>query len=646
MNRSLLLAAVGLATTASSVIAETEQTSAAEPIIVTATRLEYRDSDAPYASEVHTRRDIRNSGALSLYDYLDKNTSITAMPSYGNPFSQKIDMRGFGIGDGYQNIVVTVNGRRLNNIDLVPQLLSAVPLSSIERIEITKGSGSVIYGDGSTAGAIHIYTATTPGANISVAAGNHGMTSSSVNAALAEERFELAVTAENYHHDGYSEADISGQKDEADSNNTQAKLTLFASDALALRLGHEKTYIDNYYRGSLTQEQFDDDPSQNGGSNYISQDLESDVTDLGLTFDVNAQLSITLDHSKEDKTSEFFRTGWGSWGADYENSSGDLALQYNKGALGLTAGVQEFTGERTGADNRTSKDNRAYYLQGHYRLGATTVSLGGREEHVDYSYKPDNGNSLSDSHTLHAYDIGFNHRYSEALSVFANYNSAFQAPDIDRFFSYDWFTMTTTYNTFIQPAESKTLNIGINHTTADNTLKLTLFNTELENEIYLEPVSYSNTNIDQSHKYGLELQDSYRFNKTLSGSINYAYTRAVIDSEDDGNGAYDGKDLPGVSEHTLTVGLVYQPRQHSTVNLTHTHRSEAYAANDFANEFEQKQAAYNSTDIGYRYRVRNMELFARVENLFEEANGLWIRDDAIYPVNFTRNWRIGLRAEF
>jgi iron complex outermembrane receptor protein len=40
-----------------------------------------------------------------MYEFLNSQTSIVATPSYGNPFNQKLDMRGFG-NDGYQNIVV------------------------------------------------------------------------------------------------------------------------------------------------------------------------------------------------------------------------------------------------------------------------------------------------------------------------------------------------------------------------------------------------------------------------------------------------------------------------------------------------------------------------------------------------------------
>lgn len=58
-----------------------------------------------------------------------------------------------------------------------------------------------------------------------------------------------------------------------------------------------------------------------------------------------------------------------------------------------------------------------------------------------------------------------------------------------------------------------------------------------------------------------------------------------------------GKDLPGVSKHNITVNLGYNINNINTV-LSHTYRNSAYASNDFANNFTQKQEAYNSTDLG------------------------------------------------
>ncbi len=32
------------------------------------------------------------------------------------------------------------------------------------------------------------------------------------------------------------------------------------------------------------------------------------------------------------------------------------------------------------------------------------------------------------------------------------------------------------------------------------------------------------------------------------------------------------------------------------------------------------------------YNHKNLEIFGKVQNLFDEKNGLWVKDDAIYPV--------------
>ena len=116
------------------------------------------DTFAPFSSEVYTQVDIKNSKAANIYDFLSQNTSLSLAPSSGNRFSKKISARGYGLTIGSHNLVVTLNGRRLNNIDTSGPAISEVNINDIERVEITKGSGSVIYGDSAMAGAVHLNT--------------------------------------------------------------------------------------------------------------------------------------------------------------------------------------------------------------------------------------------------------------------------------------------------------------------------------------------------------------------------------------------------------------------------------------------------------------------------------------------------------
>ena len=95
--------------------------------------------------------------------------------------------------------------------------------------------------------------------------------------------------------------------------------------------------------------------------------------------------------------------------------------------------------------------------------------------------------------------------------------------------------------------------------------------------------------------------------------------------------------------HGVNLGLNWRVTPASSLNLMHTWRAETWAAEDFGNNNVQRQQAYQSTNLAYRYRYKQFEWFAAVDNLFEQSNGIWIRDDVIYPVNFTRNWRLGMK---
>ena len=133
------------------------------------------DTFAPFSSEVYTLDDIKNSKANTIYDFLSQNTSLSLAPSSGNRFSKKISARGYGLTIGSHNLVVTLNGRRLNNIDTSGPAISEVNINDIERVEITKGSGSVIYGDSAMAGAVHLFTKESFETKISTTSGNYGL---------------------------------------------------------------------------------------------------------------------------------------------------------------------------------------------------------------------------------------------------------------------------------------------------------------------------------------------------------------------------------------------------------------------------------------------------------------------------------------
>ena len=622
-------------------------------VLVKANRFVRKDTETTYASEIHTEEEITASGAATLYDFLAQQTSLNVLSSFGNKLTPSINLRGFGNENGSQNVVITVDGQRLNNIDSASQLLGAIPLGNIERIEISKGSGSVIYGDGATAGAIQIYTKKKTGVTVSSSLGNYGQKNSFINAGISEQYIDLSASLAHDSFDGFSKKDVNGYRDESTSNTQNVKLAIKPIDGLRIFAEGTTSRNDIRFVNPLTRAQFRAEP-RSVGPNYLGkleitqQSLDTNQWKVGGEYQITDTLKLAVMHFQEDKTSAF-----PSFIAKYDYRGNDISLSYNNETLSAIVGYQDFDGDRKTTSNTTTKNNSAAFIQTEYRPTwldeQLILSAGARQEKIHYEFSPNRGNNLKDQERLNAWDVGANYSFGDKLSGFVNYNNAFQAPDIDRFFGFD-SAFNTVFNGFINPAKVKTLNLGLNHVTENNRLKATVFHANLENEIYLDP-SFgffgTNSNIDESHKYGLELQDFFKLSDTLSASVIYNFTRAIIDEEASlGGGSIRNKNLPGAPKHTVVSNINWKFYTNAMFNINHTWRSKAFGFNDFQNNALQRQQEYASTNIAINYQYQNLNIFATVNNIFEKRNSIQTRDNAMFPVDFERTWRVGLRADF
>lgn len=645
MKKILTVSLIGLAFTPAVYSAESIEL---DDITVKANRFERKETETTYASEIHTAKQIENSGAATLLEYLAQQTSLNATST--NKTTASINLRGYGNENGNQNIVITVDGQRLNNIDLSSQLLAGIPLSNIERIEISKGSGSVIYGDGATAGAIQIYTKAKSGVTVMTSLGNYGQKNHSVQAGISEEHIDLSATLAQDSHDGFSKKDETGHKDQFTSNSQNVKLTIKPTDYLKFSAEGTSSRNDTRYVNALTKAEFNDDPKQVTkrpfNQTYTHQALNSDRWQVGAEYDVTKHFSLKASHFREDKTSDFINFFSVS---NYDYEGNELSARFIDEKFNVIIGLQQFDGDRKASTNTTTKDNEAYFISAEqhadWLVNGLTLSAGARKEKVSYIYQPNIGQTLKQSDHLTAWDIGANYKFTSELSMFTNFNQAFQAPDIDRFFLFGG-----GFNSFIKPEEVKTLNIGLHHVVSNNRLKMVAFYSKLNDEIYLDPTigffGGTNSNLDKTHKYGLEIQDYFTFNDRLNASIIYNFTRAKIDKESSGAGIFNGKNLPGVPKHSVVANVNYQFYPNARVNLNHVWRANAYAYNDFANNFDQQQDHYNSTNLAIRYTYKNVDFFASVNNLFEQENSIQVEDDALFPIDFVRTWRVGMKADF
>lgn len=122
-----------------------------------------------------TAEDIARSGANSLPELLSQLANVTLKSYSGNAKSSSIDIRGSG-ATSVSNVLVLVDGVKMNASDLSGVDFSLINLQHIEHIEVIRGGNTVRYGSGASHGIINIITRKKNAENarlIQLSAGQH-----------------------------------------------------------------------------------------------------------------------------------------------------------------------------------------------------------------------------------------------------------------------------------------------------------------------------------------------------------------------------------------------------------------------------------------------------------------------------------------
>lgn len=132
-----------------------------EATVVTAARRPQATSKAPLSVEVITADDIRDSGALHIWDLLAFKAGIQVLENRESKVGNRaiVAIRGFP-RNFVNDLQVLVDGRSVYDIDNGGVLWEQLPvqLQDIERIEIVRGPNSALFGSNAGSGVINIIT--------------------------------------------------------------------------------------------------------------------------------------------------------------------------------------------------------------------------------------------------------------------------------------------------------------------------------------------------------------------------------------------------------------------------------------------------------------------------------------------------------
>ena len=653
-NSGKLLAACALLMCAPA-IAVADEAPILSPVIVTATRFPDRADDKPVNLTVISSGDIARSTAKTVPDLLAQQAGIQIHDFYGNnAATTTVDLRGFGI-NGAQNTLILVDGRRVGDIDLSGVQWSAFPVADIERIEIIRGGGSVMYGDGAVGGVINIITKSPfvrdGKGRVYARAGSYATQEAGISAQHRTESFAIGASASQLESDGFRRNNRNRQANaSADLRwlTSGGEVALkFATDHQGLRLPGARqvqpstgTYLpETDRRGTPTPLDY----AQRNG-NRAQLDWRQRVG--------TAEFSLGAGWRNKEQTSYFDFSGFPDYRVvDLDVWSLSPRLRWVAGGIhSLVAGVDwyrwNYRLQRSNAATNITRpfnivdaeqENLGFYVHDTMTLSPRlTVTAGGRLERYRAqatdrfnAAAPGGGfgsgaPAASQRDHEYAWELGARYAWMPRLAVIGKTARSFRYANVDEV--YETSAAFTNQFQFLRPQTAMHHEVGMEHDTAGRRLRAALFQIDVKDEIHLDALTTGtgNTNLPPSRRRGLELEGRWQLATSWQISAAYTHTDARF-SEGVLRGAagtqtnvvITGKTVPLVPRHKFNAGAAWSVGQATTLSAALTHVGAQYMDNDQGNTLGVKIPAYTVADLKLQHRLRDWILSAAVNNLFD-----------------------------
>jgi len=555
------------------------------------------------------RKAIEASHVENVVDLLRGEANIVVRDSSGIGAKAQVDLGGFGEASS-ANLVVLIDGRRVNSPDLSGVDWTQVPVDQIERIEIVHGGSSVLYGDGAVGGVINIITRIPEsGGKITLDGGSFGTFSGlgRIGADSGKVRVEgniSGLSTDGYRDNSTFERFDGGGRAEVDlplnlslrlSGNHHQDRAGLPGSLTAAQVAANRRQASNPMDFSRTSDSFVD-----GGLNWAS--------DFGLELDVAGGLR------RRDIHSEF--PGFGSI-SDFVNRTRSIRPKLNL-VLGeaypvhLVAGADIDRGDGSfdfGGTVATTIFNRkrdGYY--GRIEVGAgegrLVVSGGVRSEKVQDDFSQTGVQSASDR--LTAWEAGVSLGLIESLRLRLNASRSIRFPLLDERFNF----FTGAVSTTLLPQTGQHYGAALRYGGSPAWVEVSISRASLDNEIFFNPVTFANENYRDTTRHDVLMVSAYwRADDWVQLTGNYTYSRAKFHG-----GAFDGREIPAVPNSRL--GLNWRADWTSAFNtvVRFSYVGESFLISDQANA-RTPLSSYIVLDAAAGYRWRDFEAFVRLDNL-------------------------------
>lgn len=642
-----------------------------EEVVVTGTRSEEKVERIPANITVIDQEDIKNSNARSIPDILRSEQGVVVRDWSGNRKQVTVDLRGFGESSA-SNVLVLVDGRRVNEVDLSGVDWTQIPIESIERIEILRGTGSVLWGDNAVGGVINIITKT-PSQKLAFTAGStfgsYSLNADRLSVSGGHGKFTGSLYANYESTNGYRE------NSEYRAKDAGGKMLFDATDFLSFNVSGSYHSDDFGLPGYLTLDQLNTNrrstqtPLDGGstGDGYLKGGFDLTLGDYG---------QFISDLSYRKRRTDFEYVFFGSpFLQDFGIETWSFTPRYtwDRPLFGhrnrVIAGVdfywvdqdtQSFFGSPatpTGLST-VEKDSYGLYLNNEFSISENLIlSLGARYESAEYWLNQNDPVTVSSTvdavirESEPAYVAGLTYLYTERSSVFVRANRSFRFPLTDELIETDQAAFVQVINQDLKPQTGRHYETGIRHFFPyDIQANLSLFRAEIKNEIFYDPLPKpffgTNENHPETLHQGVEFGIKALVMKHLTLYGNYTYEKATFEAD-----PYKGNHVPAVPRHKGNLGLrIHDMIPGLVFSADYNYVGSSFLISDQANQLD-KLDDYYTIDARLSYEWKLFKAFAGVNNLTDKqysqygVAGGGGTFGVFYP-SPERNWVAGIEIRY
>jgi iron complex outermembrane receptor protein len=624
-------------------------------VVITGSRFPSVASLRPIGATVITQDDIRRAGVNDVNGAIRKIGGVFGRQSLDSSPDFALDLRGFGTNSA-QNMVIMVDGVRLSENELANTVLSTIPIDTVERIEITRGGGSVLYGEGATGGVIQITT------RRAVAGGTHGSAHGSIFAEGGSFR-EHDVRASLSQTAGSVSADVAVARQGSQNyrrnsgfDQTTASLNLqtrFTGGRAGIHL--ESARQASRLPGSLTLAQFDADPRQASTPQDFGA-LNTDRANVFAEYRLGAvDLAADLSHRERNVRSSYLSFGSNNaydgrqdqfsprarWVANVGGMLNELV-----GGIDVTRWKRKTTASYSSAD--ASQSSQAVYVRDELRFDPAhdgRVALGARHENFDKDYVDALAGSPAEdrSQAQNAWEAQASYRVHPLVEVYAKAGQSYRVANVDE-------NSYRTSGDILKAQTSHDLEFGttLRYAPGDDSRTLTarLFRHRLHDEIFFDPTANggwgANTNLDPTERKGVEIDAEALL---VAGWRASAHVQHVLARFADGPNT--GRELVLVPKNVVTARLAWVPGNGQSADVGAQWVDSQRYGSDFSNGCAARIPSYTTLDARYAIKLGPWEVAATGLNLadrhyFSNAFGC---KSGIYPSD-GRQLKLSARYDF